>query len=92
LPLPGTMRAGAAQPCQVRKEATVSGGLLRRDNPGKGVLFFKLVLRICLTENKKGDSIYLGGQNYASKNDRKEDSSEENHNKSKSKKDNEEVR
>jgi len=36
LPLPGTMRAGAAQPCQVRKEATVSGCLLRRDPPGKG--------------------------------------------------------
>jgi len=33
------MRAGAAQPCQVRKEATVSGGLLRRDHPGKGAFF-----------------------------------------------------
>ena len=33
------MRAGAAQPCQVRKEATVSGGLLRRGPLGWGVFY-----------------------------------------------------
>jgi len=51
------MRAGAAQPCQVRKEATVSGGLLRRDHPGKGIL----ILGIYLTKKQKRDIILLGG-------------------------------
>ena len=32
----GTMRIGAAQPRQVRKEATVSGSLLRRGPPDAG--------------------------------------------------------
>jgi len=43
------MRAGAAQPCQVRKEATVSGGMLRRDHPGKGafILYARFLCLLC---------------------------------------------
>ena len=37
-PASGTMRANAAQPRQVRKEATVSGGSPRRGLPDAGVL------------------------------------------------------
>ena len=42
LVLPGAMRAGAAQPCQVRKEATVSGCLLRRGIPGRALFISRL--------------------------------------------------
>jgi len=35
-PVPGTVRARAAQPRQVRKEATVSGCMLRLGIPGTG--------------------------------------------------------
>jgi len=51
----GTVRAGAAQPRQVRKEATVSGGLLRRGPPDAGCFFIqfqRLGERSSLTYNK----------------------------------------
>ena len=44
-PVSGTVRAGAAQPRQVRKEATVSGFLLRRGYPDAGnlSLFYNVI-------------------------------------------------
>jgi len=40
-PVSGTVRVRAAQPRQVRKEATVSGCMLRLGIPGTGHFFLK---------------------------------------------------
>ncbi len=47
-PQSGTMRADAAQSCQVRKEATVSGYPLRRGIPGCGFFCFRYILILWL--------------------------------------------
>jgi len=86
------MRAGAAQPCQVRKEATVSGGLLRRDTPGKGAFVFYICFKNLLDKKIKKSYYFIWEDYYASKNNCKEDNSEEDHSKSESEKDNEEVK
>jgi len=50
-PVPGTVRTCAAQPRQVRKEATVSGGMLRRGTPGTGQ-FITNIYQLILGEGK----------------------------------------
>jgi len=58
------MRAEAAQPCQIRKEVTVSGGLLRRDHPGKGILGCNSIKREIVAQQESKRKQPKGGNSY----------------------------
>jgi len=71
-PVPGTVRARAAQPRQVRKEATVSGCMLRLGIPGTGQFILKdLTQRTQSYEELKEEGFFIfqfilgGGKMYA---------------------------